>query len=97
MSDVEIILTDKAKSKSFRLLSTGELKKILRDMDGEKFIDQENGGRHLLHNTKRDELPSEIIIVYKEEENKRIAITQMHNHGIRKTGRIKPVSQVQTQ
>ena len=87
---MDIILTDKAKSKAFHLLSTGELKHAVQKMKGKLYIDQDNNTRYLFYNPNRHDLNEEIVILFKEEENKRVVITQMHDHGIKQLNTVTP-------
>jgi hypothetical protein len=68
----EIIITDTAKSKVYRLYSEWELIENIRDQPGAVYRKGDSDEYHLVKN-------GQVIVVVVEPE-KYIVVTQMHNH-----------------
>jgi len=89
----DIILSDKAKGKSFRLMTEAEICEAVYKLDGELLRDSSDGTYFLIHEPDRSELPSEVVLLLKSKEDKVIVTTQMHNHGIRTSDTIEPAEE----
>ncbi|EMA49109.1 hypothetical protein [Halococcus thailandensis] len=68
----EIIITDTAKSKVYRLYSVRELFENIRNQPGAVYQKGDSGEYHLVKNGR--------VIVVTTEPGKYIVVTQMHNH-----------------